>query len=123
MGMYILNDKREPIRCDDLIEWGRWFEQNKAGARRVDFTKVGDSEVSTVFLGMDHSFGAGQPVLWETMIFGGAHDSYQERYTSHAAAVAGHQRAVVLANEVATNTRTDADVEDDGRAILEGAGE
>ena len=30
---------------------------------------MGPVEVSTIFLGMDHSFGSGDPVLWETMIF------------------------------------------------------
>lgn len=62
----------------------------------------GDTErdgvrVSTVFLGLDHSFGAGPPVLWETMIFGGDHDEYQERYTSYEDAVEGHARACAIA--------------------------
>ena len=66
-----------------------------------------DVRVSTVFLCMDHGRlfdDDGQPienpvpVLWETMIFGGEHDQYQERYTSHEDALAGHQRALDLAN-------------------------
>jgi hypothetical protein len=45
--------------------------------------------VSTVFLGIDHGFRCdrGLPVLWETMIFGGPHDGYQNRYTSRTDAL------------------------------------
>jgi hypothetical protein len=56
---------------------------------------VGDAHVSTVFLGIDHNFtGEGPPVLYETTVFGGPEDDYQERYTSRELAEAGH-RAVV----------------------------
>lgn len=34
------------------------------------------------------------PVLWETMIFGGINDQYQERYTSYEDALEGHQNAI-----------------------------
>jgi len=74
-------------------------------ARTVEKTEVAaeDScdghkcEVSTVFLGLDHSLGTGKPVLWETMIFGGLHDQYQSRYTSYEDAKIGHKRAVWIA--------------------------
>jgi hypothetical protein len=50
-----------------------------------------------VFLGLDHSWTpGGKPVLWETMIFGGEHDQYQERYTSHKDALEGHEKALTL---------------------------
>jgi hypothetical protein len=41
----------------------------------------------------------GAKLDWQplTMIFGGPHDKYQERYTSFAAAVEGHNQAVELA--------------------------
>jgi hypothetical protein len=53
--------------------------------------------VSTVLLGIDHSFGEAVPILFETMIFGGDHDDYQRRYHTRAEAEAGHQEAVALA--------------------------
>lgn len=56
--------------------------------------------ISTVFLGIDHSWGDDEkPVLWETMIFGGKHDDYQERYTSVEAALAGHNLACQLVRD------------------------
>lgn len=38
-------------------------------ARRVGFTEIGPYVVSTVFLVLDHQYGEGPPVLYETMVF------------------------------------------------------
>jgi hypothetical protein len=51
--------------------------------------------VSTVFLGLDHSFGGGPPVLFETMVFGMPDGSeYQDRYHTWQEAEAGHREVV-----------------------------
>ena len=93
MKLYTLVEGR-PEPCDDVVTWGRWFET----ADRVLLTTVlNDVTVSTVFLGLDHNRGRGVPILWQTMIFGGPQDGYQNRYTSAAAAVEGHERAVKIA--------------------------
>lgn len=92
---YILDATGTPVPEPDLITWAKWLE---GAERHVDATTVGDARVSTVFLGLDHSFGHGPPLLFETMIFGGPHDQYQERYPTRDEAVAGHQRAVELAS-------------------------
>jgi hypothetical protein len=56
--------------------------------------------VSTRFLGSDQrKTKAGAPLLWETMIFGGAHNLHQERYTSQADALKGHEKAVAMAKD------------------------
>jgi hypothetical protein len=78
----------------DVLAWGRWFE---TADRHVGMDVLPDGvRVSTVFLALDHAFGGGRPILWETMIFGGPHDGYQDRYTSREAAEAGHARALAL---------------------------
>ena len=64
--------------------------------RRVALDVVGDATVSTVHLTFDHSMGSGPPVLWETMVFGGEHDQWTDRYTSLEDAVAGHAAAVAM---------------------------
>lgn len=56
----------------------------------------GEVHVSTVFLGMDHGFG-GMPLLFETMIFGGELDQFQDRYPTWDMAVAGHAEALASA--------------------------
>lgn len=71
MMHYVLNGAGEPEREPDLMRWAKWLEKS-GKARRVGQTEVGSVvTVSTVFLGLDHSFeGGGPPVLWETMVFG-----------------------------------------------------
>jgi hypothetical protein len=72
---YILEGKKA-IPAADLMTWARWFE---TADRHVASTTIGDVRVSTVFLALDHSFGHGEPLLFETMIFGGEHNDYQVR--------------------------------------------
>ena len=51
--------------------------------------------ISSIFLGIDHNYtGIGDPILFETMIFGGEHDQEQARHTSAANAIASQNRAV-----------------------------
>jgi len=64
----------------NLMDWARWMEA-EAAARTVARTDIDEGvRVSTVFLGIDHSFGRGGPVLFETMVFGGEYDQEMERY-------------------------------------------
>jgi len=88
---YILEGKKV-VGVDDVLVWGKMF--NSREDRIVKKTKIGDVEVSTVFLGIDHSFGVGKPLLFETMIFGGGNDGYQERYETWRQAEAGHRKAI-----------------------------
>ena len=94
MHHYILNAAGDPVPCDDLLTWAQWFEtvdNRRIAQDRNEGPGSPDVRVSTVFLGLDHQWGNGPPVLWETMVFGGPHDGLQERYTSRAAALQGHQ--------------------------------
>lgn len=94
MANYILDEQGKPIREPDLLKFGRWFE---TGNRRVASDYIGNVFISTVFLGIDHSFHVdGPPILYETMIFGGDHDQYQDRYSTKEEAIAGHKKAVAL---------------------------
>ena len=100
---YTLGKNFEIIGTDDVLEWGRWFE---TADRHLAKTTVGDLEISTVFLGLDHAFLSGSPLLWETMIFvkgkGGTwppDDEFQERYSTFDEAKAGHERAVQMVKE------------------------
>jgi hypothetical protein len=99
---YMLDERGEPVGTDDIYVWAAWFEDvnNRILAHDRDESGTRDVMVSTVFLALDHSFGLGPPVLWETMVFvgGGGRDVYCERYTSRADALAGHRRACKMAN-------------------------
>lgn len=54
---YILDAEGNPQPEPDLHAWGQWLQN--ATNRIVKKERIDDSEVSTVFLGIDHSFGGG----------------------------------------------------------------
>ena len=95
--MYYILEGKEPKQIDSVLEWGRWFNKNK---KHVALTEITDKiKVSTVFLGLDYSFNDSVPILFETMIFGGKHNDYQERYATWEQAEAGHKRAVKMCSK------------------------
>lgn len=71
-------------------DWATWFENADRIIRR---TKIGNVEVSTVFLGVNQAFG-NSPSLWfETMIF--SDDEYDQecwRYSTINQAIEGHNK-------------------------------
>lgn len=100
--------KGQPIW--NTSEWADLFEDtaNKRVARDVlpvPGVPAGEAFVSTVWLGIDHSFGDGPPLIFETMVFSGTVESnvfgrrvrhmrnvgnIQLRYHTEAEALAGH---------------------------------
>jgi len=92
-GKYILDHDGRAVAEPDILKWGEWFRTSE---RHLAEDQIGEVCISTVFLGLDHQFGDGPPLLWETMIFGGEHDQYQERYSTREEALAGHQAALDL---------------------------
>lgn len=73
-------------------EWAIAFSD--INYKRIAHTEVGNTEVSTVWMGIDHSFEKGSPpLIFETMTFGGE-EEICERYTTQAEAVRGHFRVV-----------------------------
>jgi hypothetical protein len=90
---FILDDEHQPVQVD-LFTWGVWFARLEN--RTVAWGQVNsETHVSTVFLGLDHSFGGRGPrVMFETMVFGGPQDQYQQRYSTWDDAKAGHDAIV-----------------------------
>lgn len=71
--------------------------------RIVAKTKVYDGcEVSTVFIGLDHRFGPGKPLVFETLVFGGPFDQDGDRYSTWVEAEAGHARFVEKCQPIMT---------------------
>lgn len=102
MSIYCLDDETHEIRPIELEDLWRTGEQV---GKSVAKTKVGDVEVSTVFLSIDHSFGGGRPLVFETMVFGGEHDQWQDRYSTWDEAVKGHENAVKMVKGEKTDHR------------------
>ena len=87
--------KGEPPKIElNPLKWGEWFE---TAERTVEKTSISEGEVemcevSTVFLGIDHSFGSGttKPVLFETAIFNSTNSDVIQRYETEKEAITGH---------------------------------
>lgn len=93
-GRFYRLDGHEAVTCP-VEQWGQEFARKD---RTVAKTRSGAVLVSTVFLGMDHGFGGGPPLLFESMIFDDFHaraiDETCERYTTWEQAEAGHAALV-----------------------------
>lgn len=92
--LYVLDENHNPVVEVDMHKWGKFFENE---ARTVAKTRKDGVDVSTVFLGMDHGWGEGPPILFETMIFGGEHNEDQWRCSTWDEAVKMHERACEVA--------------------------
>jgi hypothetical protein len=84
----------EPITME---EWARRFEQLRhVGRHKLEFNGARLS-VSTVWLGLDHRYGTGPPLIFETMVFTDADaptDEICERYSTFEDAFDGHMAIV-----------------------------
>jgi len=73
-------------------EWGNKFKESNY--QRVLLSEFeNDARISTVWLGMDHSFGHGRLLIFETMVFADndSEDMDMDRYSTLEEAKKGHQ--------------------------------
>lgn len=88
-GTYYVLKGKEVVETEDLFEWGRMFENQES--RRVARTGDDDHFVSTVFLGIDHGFGEGPPLIFETMAFLNGEEQDMTRSSTWAEAERQHR--------------------------------
>lgn len=94
-----------------LAEWSKLGTYVQGHPKVVGKTDIGEIEVSTVFLMMDHNFmDEGPPLLFETMVFGGPEegDGYTERYATWNEAKEGHDRIVEAVRKEVEERNKDA---------------
>ena len=109
MYYFTLDENRQPHPCDDFNayhDWhdampptSDWYTMKTGLGFSIARDAVGDDEVSTVYLGLDHGFGLNGdhgPILWETMVFPAA--EVCERYRTYDEAMAGHRQMVESLN-------------------------
>jgi hypothetical protein len=89
---YILDKNGVPVHEPDMAKYGAFLASDAKVLKRD--TLPNGIAVSTIFVGVDY---LSPPRLWETVIFGGPDDGYQERYSTRESALAGHGRALALA--------------------------
>lgn len=92
---YILLPDRTIRAEPDLMTWAKWHEDSEN--RHLAKDRNDQYLVSTVFLGIDHNYGEGEPILFETMVFEVKKGDIdysgieEERYTSYDDAMKGHE--------------------------------
>ena len=94
MSTYLLNKRKRPYKVS-FFEWGDIFQTS--GKRHLKDKFIKGIRISTVFLGLDHSYLKNQkPQIFETMVF--EDESYSEiyldRYATYKEAQKGHRKAV-----------------------------
>lgn len=99
-GYWILDTEKRPKLVASIEEWGRFYETADSIVKQEE---IGGVRISTVFLGIDHQFGDGPPILFETMIFGGEHDQYQDRCSTWKQAEDMHEKACAMVRGPASN--------------------
>ena len=102
-GYWVLDSDKNLIQVDSVEEWARFFE---SGDRIMKQETIGESQVSTVFLGIDHRFGSDPPLLFETMVFGGKCDGHQERCSTWKQAEEMHERVCGIVRDTDAQRRT-----------------
>lgn len=75
----------------DLNKWATWL--GDINNKRIKQYLINDVRVSTVFLGINHNFGGnGDPILFETLVFGGKYNDEMYRYCTKEEAIKGHDK-------------------------------
>jgi hypothetical protein len=76
-------------------EWGAKFDsmEYKVVDRWGEWDAEGELVVSTVWMGINHRFGPGPPLIFETMIFGEPYHNECMRYATESEAREGHRRS------------------------------
>lgn len=95
-----------------LMEWAKLLENFDYKVIKQEFTPDNKYWVSTVWLGLDHGFGNGAPLIFETMVFENKwrwtkpdklfnmkpfkyrEEQDVERYSTLIAAIHGHEELV-----------------------------
>jgi hypothetical protein len=88
---WYLDEQNVPQHVEgDVLKWA----SNPRSHVHIDKTIEGKVYISTIFIGLGEAF-TGLP-YFETMIFGGPLDMYQERCGTYAQALDQHKEAVEL---------------------------
>jgi len=92
---YYLHEDKSITPCS-LAEWSEQRqEMSRKRTKHVNDEMVDGKRVSTVWIGMNHSFKNGKPHILKTMVFSEKGDDiYCRRYSTWNEAVEGHKKAV-----------------------------
>jgi hypothetical protein len=97
-------DGKTPVEESELKKWEQWYAQADRIVQSTDIPitqsnrfkfKITDPDcvinVTTIFLGIDHSLHSDRPLLFSTKITGGQYDQRQQWTSSWSEAEAEHE--------------------------------
>jgi len=94
---YLLVNKKV-VHEPGLMKWAHAMEKSE---RVIKQERLKGFYISTIFLGINHNYGEGKPLLFETMVFSenkktvdDVMDGRTMRYTNYIEAEQGHQEIV-----------------------------
>jgi len=96
---YILNEDHS-VEDVSLSKYLDWIHEGGHSQKIIKQFETRDYKISTVFLGINHSISSENPLIFETMIFGGYHDGECVRYKTWQEAVDGHYSCLKMLGEV-----------------------
>lgn len=80
---------------NDVLDWAQLKED--MDYCQVALDEVCGHRVSTIWRGLDMTYGpGGPPLIFESMVFGPSANDYTNRYPTLAEALAGHEEIVTL---------------------------
>lgn len=80
----------EGTREEQILAWGHDFKDMSIKIVKQD-TLPNGLFISTVWLGLDHSWGSGPPLIFESMVFNNNFNELDmRRYSAENEALAGH---------------------------------
>ena len=115
MNFYTLKDKK-PVQMSSFnLEEMKYIQDPKNRVvRQTEFTN--GEKLSTVFLMVDHGWGEGDPILFETMLLGNNGDDILNRYCTWNEAEAGHIKFVnqlIESGSVVVKNEAKSSIEDE----------
>lgn len=94
---YFLNKDKSVIKCS-LKEFSEQLNEMMINdSKHVKKSDIGNFWISTVWLGINHNWGSGSPILFETMILNKYTQEwldYLVRYSTWDNALIGHENAI-----------------------------
>ncbi len=86
--------KKKPIPCS-MNEWAIFM--TSASNRIIEQNQIGPLLISTIFTGIDHSFGHGEKKLFETTVLGLNNDiQLRWHFSTYNQAIREHRRLTLL---------------------------
>ena len=91
---YYKLEGQTPVAVESFIKWNSWMASATFAETTVMYNELGDSIISTRFVGIDLNPGSSnsnsQPMVFETLVMGGALDGKKNLYPTWDEAIKGH---------------------------------